>query len=473
MKEQKILGIKNNPIIIIQQMKNEEIIKTAKALETEKNKAKSRHPYNVFTAWDMNENDHTKLLLALLRYQGLDGRPALLTSFLDRFAKGRGGMIHYKSPKDVCIRFNPRFEDDAKYGFMDGLITFTANAKHIAVIIENKIYDAPDQDDQIRRYITHMTQEESISLDHVWVFYLTGDGLKEVDEKSYDPDGENEKTNIGSRFVSIDYKYGILKWLKEDVLEARVYPESLTAVVRAYVQSLEKDVFCGDDSRERLKIKLCDSLFGHHKLKALKEAEIDKLYDFREGVQKIRKEGAEGQDTDCVDMAYGVIKSVVFDVEQMAFDAFEKCSTEILNNQWKKELKMKGSQWMAKHRGVGGEKGFVQIGLSEEWGAAHLEWIPVNTKSMLWGNQYKLELHAEGRNNRDKADQWRKKFKEQAFMLPTGCTVGQSRTVLVYEVQTDKPIAKMGKKELESFLKKVYTEEMNVCCRLLVEDYGK
>ena len=384
-------------------------------------------------------------------------------------------MIHYKNPSDVCIRFNPRYEKDAKYGFIDGLVTFTANAKRIAVIIENKIYDAPDQDGQIRRYITHMTQGEKILLDNVWVFYLTGDGVKEVDEKSYNPDGEDEKTNIGNRFVFIDYKGDILEWLKEDVLEARVYPESLTGVVRAYVESIEKDMFCEDTSVERLKIKLYENLLGHHKLKEMKAAEIEKLYGFREEVQKIRKERSREQDFDAVDKLYGVICSALSDVEQMAFGAFEKCSADILNNQWKKELKkLNGVRWVAKHRGVGGNKGFVQIGLAEEWGSAHLEWIPVNVNSMLWENEYKLEFHVEGKDLKALVDQWRQLFKENAIMLPKNCAIGKgAKNVLVYEVQTNKPIAKMSGKELESFLKNVYLEELNYCCRVLVEDFEK
>ena len=133
---------------------------------------------------------------------------------------------------------------------------------------------------------------------------------------------------------------------------------------------------------------------------------------------------------------------------------------------------LKGAQWMAKHRGIGGEKGFVQIGLAEAWGAAHLEWR-VNTKSMLCGNRYKLELHVEGKDNRNLADQWRKLFREQSVTLPSNCTIGKgSRTFLVYEAHTDTPIAKMNKKELESFLKKVYLEELKACCRMLVEDFG-
>ena len=43
-------------------MKTEVILKLAKEIEDKRNMAKRHRPYNVFTAWNMSENDHTKLL---------------------------------------------------------------------------------------------------------------------------------------------------------------------------------------------------------------------------------------------------------------------------------------------------------------------------------------------------------------------------------------------------------------------------
>ena len=65
------------------------IIEIANKIEGQRNKSKHHLPYNVFTAWGMSENDHTKLLLALLRHQDSTGRYPVLNSFLNRFTKGR------------------------------------------------------------------------------------------------------------------------------------------------------------------------------------------------------------------------------------------------------------------------------------------------------------------------------------------------------------------------------------------------
>ena len=455
------------------------IVEIANKIEGQRNKPRHHSPYNVFTAWGMSENDHTKLLLALLRYQDSTGRYPLLNSFLNRFTKGRDKMIHYQNPSDVIIRFNPRYDKDDKHSFIDGLIIFSAQGKRIAIIMENKVFDAPDQNDQIRRYITHMTTEEHIALENVWVLYITGTGTKEIDECSYHPNNEDEATNIGRRFITLTYYKDIIEWLKQDVLERRIYPESLTSIVRAYVVSLEKDIFCENKTDAWRKDILCNILIGsgHLNMNKMTESDFDRLYSFRDSVQEVRKEMAKAntdeKDICAVDNLYGVIRDLIHDVEQKAFGEFERLSAEILNSWWKRELKkLKDAKWIAKHRGLHSDKGFVQIGLSTEWGTAHLEWIPISTKRMCFGNDYQLELHVE--NDKALADKWREELNSNAILLPAHnrekVIAGTSR-LLRYKYQTSKPIAKMSKKELTEFLTGVYTKELNYCCRMLVEHF--
>ena len=314
-------------------MKNwtaETIKEVAENIESERSRVSNRqNPYNVFTAWKMSENDHTKMFLALMRYQNASGRYALLNSFLNRFAKGRDKMIHYQNISDVNILFNPRYKTNTANSFIDGLITFTANGKRIAIIVENKIYDAPDQPNQISRYIEHMTNDEGITVDNVWVFYMTGDGSKEVDAQSY---GNNGNVNIGNRFVPLAYNSDIVNWLKNDILEARIYPEALTGVVRAYVESLEKDLFAEDDSDDSRMNMLCNSVIGHHNLKKVTTDDCDTLYAFRKAVaearNQMREDIANGSAVDmrAMENLYTIIKKVLLKVEQLAFGKFEECT---------------------------------------------------------------------------------------------------------------------------------------------------
>ena len=454
-----------------------EVIKeVAESIESERSRVSNRqNPYNVFTAWKMSENDHTKMFLALMRYQNASGRYALLNSFLNRFAKGRDKMIHYQNISDVNILFNPRYKTGTANSFIDGLITFAANGRRIAIIVENKIYDAPDQPEQIRRYINHMTEDEGVDVNNVWVFYMTGDGSKEVDAKSYGGNCEDDSVDIGRRFVPLAYNRDIVDWLKNDILEARIYPEALTAVVRAYVESLEKDMFAEDNSDAWRMDMLCNCVIGHHNLKKMSEEDCFRLYAFRDEVAEVRhqmrEEIANGREQNmrAVENLYEVCRRLIKKIEQLAFGKFEECTIDLLNEEWEKELKKRGGvQWTVGHRGVGGDNGFLQVRLGNEWGTAHWEWIPINTSKMWTDTEYTLELQVEG--NVALANEWRNHLQNNAILLPKDAALGKecTKTVLRYKIKTAKPIAKMKETELKELLNSIYLEKLNYCCKMLV-----
>ena len=461
-------------------MKNwtvEKIKEVAELIEGSSHRASKGHnPYNLFTAWKMSENDHTKMFLALMRYRDASGKYALLNSFLNRFAKGRGKMIHYQNISDVNILFNPRYKTDTTNSFIDGLITFTANDRRIAVIVENKIYDAPDQPNQISRYIEHMTKDEGVDVNNVWVFYMTGDGSKEVEEQSY---GCDAGTDIDRRFVPLAYSSDIINWLKSDILEARIYSEALTGVVRAYVESLEKDLFAEDNSDNQQMDKLCNSVMGHHNLKKVTMEQCNTLYAFRKAVAEVRNQMREdiangsAEDMHVVDNLYAIVRKVIQKLEQLAFGKFEENTATLLNEHWKRELKKHGGvRWTVAHRGVGGDKGFLQVRLGNEWGTAHWEWIPINTSKMWTDTEYTLELHVEG--NVALANEWRSHLQNNAILLPKDAALGKvcTKTVLRYKVKTAKPIAQMKETELKEFLNSIYLKKLNYCCRMLVNEFG-
>jgi hypothetical protein len=423
----------------------------------------------------MSENDHTKMFLALMRYRDASGRYALLNSFLNRFAKGRDKMIHYQNISDVNILFNPRYKNDTANSFIDGLITFTANGRRIAVIVENKIYDAPDQPNQISRYIEHMIKDK-VDVNNVWVFYMTGDGSKEVEEQSY---GCDAGTDIGRRFVPLAYNSDIINWLKSDILEARIYPEALTSVVRSYVESLEKDLFAEDNSDNQQMDKLCNSVIGHHNLKKVTMEQCNTLYAFRKAVAEVRNQMREdiangsAEDMHVVDNLYAIVRKVIQKLEQLAFGVFEESTATLLNEHWKRELKKHGGvRWTVAHRGVGGDNGFMQVRLGNEWESAHWEWMTVSTAKMFTDTEYTLELHVE--RNVALANKWREHLRSNAVMLPQSADLGKdgTRTVLRYRIETPKPIAQMKEAELKELLESIYLKKLNYLCRMLVNEFG-
>ena len=455
----------------------QEIKKVAELIEgSSRCASKGQNPYKLFTAWKMSENDHTKMFLALMRYRDASGRYALLNSFLNRFAKGRDKMIYYQNISDVNILFNLRYTNDTANSFIDGLITFTANSMRIAVIVENKIYDAPDQPNQISRYIEHMTKDEHVDLDNVWVFYMTGDGSKEVDEQSY---GCDAGTDIGHRFVPLAYNSDIINWLKSDILEARIYPEALTSVVRSYVESLEKDLFAEDNSDNQRMDKLCNFVIGPHNLKKVTMEQCNTLYAFRKAVAEVRNQMREdiangsAEDMHVVDNLNAIVKKVIQKLEQLAFGVFEESTATMLNEHWKRELKKHGGvRWTVAHRGVGGDNGFLQVRLGNEWESAHWEWIPVSTAKMFTDTEYTLELHVE--RNVALANKWREHLRCNALMLPQSADLGKdgTRTVLRYRIETPKPIAQMKEAELKELLESIYLKKLNYLCKMLVNEFG-
>lgn len=448
-----------------------EIVKTIKKAWTKSNRS---IPYNVFEAWQMNENDHTKLLLALLRYKDVYGGCPVLYSFLTRFAKGRDKMIHYKRPAEVDILFSPRFDKDS---FIDGLITFCVGEKRIAVIIENKIFDAPDQPNQIRKYISHIQHKKNIPLDNIWVFYITGDGNKEVRSSSYNTKDEDKCTNIDNRFVTLSYAEDIVKWLKCDILGLRTYPETLTTVVRNYVDCLEKEFLLDADISQNLTKTLYKSLQLPTKAEKWDSTHTDTLYRFYENVKSLRSAILSGEQQSGFTLAdieplFDVLRTAIIQTEIMAFKRFETISEEILNEFWSKQWRNEKLGWKARHRGIWGKHGFVQLSLTDQWGGAHLEWCKINVGSMMSDTSYIIELHVE--NNKSLAQEWRKNLESHSSLLPKDIKIHGTSHVFQYIWPTeDVPLAKMSDDKLRLCLGKLYKEDLKYIFKTLIDNYKK
>lgn len=440
-------------------MTNPNIQKLARDLS----KCVKSNPYNPFAAWKMSENDHTKYLLSILRYHDAHGNYPVLADFLLRFTKGKGSMAHYTCPKNVEIEFSHKTSSGEfnKQGFIDGLIRFDGGNKKVGIIIENKIHGACDQLNQVRNYISHLSKS-GFELKNIWVFYITNDGLKEVDKGSYDVEDEDEKTNIGSRFIAINYKEDITEWLQNDILNNRYYPESLTSIVRTYLDYLRNDLFC-DDMDINLQNKLLKSL-KITDLNELKPEHWDELIKLRSN------EGVDNEeasfDTAILD---SVLSSIFKRITALAFDNFERISIDILNKHWAKELKENDATWQASHHSILGN-GYLQFRLVNERGSAHIEWIPISVRSMLFDTKYTITLHCEGTRNHQLQQDWQKELNSK---LHTDSNIVVKGRGCSLEVGSEKSLAKMSESELETFLTKLYNETFEYPIRLLVRDFEK
>lgn len=435
-------------------------------LARELGKCVKSNPYNPFAAWRMSENDHTKYLLSILRYQDAHGNYPVLADFLLRFTEDKGTVINCTCPKNVKIEFSHK-TSSGKFnaqGFIDGLITFDDdNDEKVGIIIENKIHGACDQDNQVRNYISHL--KPNIRLENIWVFYITSDGIKVVSKESYKKEKEGEETNIGNRFIEINYKEDITEWLQNDILNNGYYPESLTSIVRTYLDYLRNDLFC-DYMDINLQNKLLKALEIPLDLRNLELEHWDQLIKLR---KKDGVDNAEASfDTTILD---SVLSSILKRIIALAFDKFEKISIEILNKRWEKGLKEIGvTTWQVSHHNILGDNGdgYLQLRLVNKRNSAHIEWIPISIRSMLFENNYTITLHCEGNRNQQLQQNWKEELKSN---LPAKGKIERRGCSL--EVLCDKPLAKMSESELEIHLTELYNKTFEYPIGLLVRDFEK
>lgn len=203
-----------------------------KAYKEYENKVKERrargiHDYNVFDVLEAKEVKHSKFIASLLNPKGLHYQGDL---FLNKFIEVCGiddfGLDALNS------------QVYREYKNID--IYITDGNKHI--IIENKIWDADDQDKQIYRYIeTIKNENSSLDNDRILVLYLTPNDGKKPSQKSLNgfeiKDGFLEKGNDKIRYKHIICN-DILGWLNKVKIEI-VNLTDLNVIITQYEKAVK------------------------------------------------------------------------------------------------------------------------------------------------------------------------------------------------------------------------------------------
>ena len=188
---------------------------------------KLRMPYhiNLIDELHINENGHSRILFRLLSFVNEKGEYEIFQSLLN--------YIIWRNGKDDCgfsnitIK-NPRITQEEKR------IDLWVRDTGYAIIFENKIYNAADQDAQLFRYI-EKTNRQSYKKQDIYIIYLSSDG-KEPDHQTWG-EYENEFTN---RYVNLSFKNDILPWLKGSVLPSvRLKDCFLQSAIQQYIDYLE------------------------------------------------------------------------------------------------------------------------------------------------------------------------------------------------------------------------------------------
>lgn len=225
---------------------------------------KQEHPFLLFDIAHVNENDHTKVLLSILKFNNYQ----FLPSFLQRIGAPKfKNIIEKEEPTDQ----KPAIGNKGN-GFIDLYFGYTSqNGDTEKFIIENKIYGAGDTEHQLARYIATVinpemknndfntiwevwkgglpTNANSYDFSHIHVVYLTADGSKrpsieslpkyfggrDTDESDFN---ENE---MKINYYPINYAEDILPWLENEVLPNMPYSDNGIAIagIRQYIESLK------------------------------------------------------------------------------------------------------------------------------------------------------------------------------------------------------------------------------------------
>ena len=188
--------------------------------------AKNKHlvPYhlNLIDELHINENGHSRILYKLLEYRNPDGDYIFLKSLLKYIAR------NCEAFEKICV-INPKITQELCR------IDLWVRDKDYAIIFENKVYNATDQEAQIARYI-ECTQGNGYPLDKIFVIYMP----QKDDKDPVDDSWGEYKEAFASRYVKFSFRNGVLPWLKSDVLSSIPDKDKLLkSAIEQYVDYLE------------------------------------------------------------------------------------------------------------------------------------------------------------------------------------------------------------------------------------------
>lgn len=243
----------------------EDLLNFSKEFRKKKEEEEKKLPYhvNVIDELHINENGHSRVLTKLLQYKNEKNEYEILQSLLD--------YIKQKNKNFENIKItNPKITQEKER------IDLWVRDEKYAIIFENKVYNAEDQDAQICRYI-EKTRPYVNNDTQIFVIYLSRDG-KEPDPQSW---GEYKK-DFKSRYVNLSFRYDILPWLKE--LQKKLGEKSkekyLQSAILQYIDYLEGNkMFRTGSIYENMNMELDKLIEDHYTIN-----DIEKLLNDKENI---------------------------------------------------------------------------------------------------------------------------------------------------------------------------------------------
>ena len=250
--------------------------------------------FNVLTEQCGNivENSHTYILMRLLQYRNKYGYV-----FLDDFISLAGFDIKIN---DGEVNFNTEYfgKTKAGQGRIDGLIWQQDN---FAIIIENKINHAGNQEQQVARYIDSVLKERIVAQDKIFVVFLTRDGIENPDDFSQDRmkacgicDVIGEEEVAGPRYFACSYSNHIYNWLKDNIQPMISQKDVvLNAGVIQYIDFLSS--LLGNQNQSLL--KKCEKWFAENiQIEGDIPQQNNTLYEFYNYLSKLNSKHSDAKE---------------------------------------------------------------------------------------------------------------------------------------------------------------------------------
>ena len=392
----------------------QEVFTLVKAINDFVAAKKKNLPYNINVIDELhaNENAHSRILRKLLQYQDSFYRYRILKSLLhyisllegkEKFAKieiQKPTITQEKERIDLWIR-------DKESGY--------------AIILENKIKGAVDQDAQLARYI-QSTRQSGFNEENIYVIYLPSDEHEPADY-SWQYNNVDYKESFKDRYVNLSFKSHILPWLKEEILPNCIIKEELLiSAIKQYIDHLE-GLFWMRPSQKKM--------IMNNEL--LKQIGLRTDLGFAEQYNDFIK--ILNQLSEATEMLRSYRQSELDDLMKK----FVNFTKDILGvNDW------------SINDQISTGKGWFQI-YNKNWktkSSVHLEW-QFSIDSIFSKARYKMVLHLEGG--------WNKK--NFANHLLEQCSIlkqTNSTTFYTHYFESNIPIGQMTDEQLNNFLYGVY-----------------
>ena len=197
---------------------------------------------NIIEELHANENAHSRVLRMFLQYDDGSNQYPILKRFLD-----------IPKIRDIIsdLEFDrPQFTNEQER--IDLLIE--DRAVKFAIIVENKICGASDQDRQLERYIESV-KYHGIKESKIYAIYLTRDGEKTIDDKSFTSAAKKAldyNADNNGRFIELNYKNDILPWLENCVLPNCTLKENLlVSALTQYIDFLKTIFELNKNNRQK------------------------------------------------------------------------------------------------------------------------------------------------------------------------------------------------------------------------------